>query len=68
VPVVRPKQVETTVIGAAWLAGLGVGLWKDERELAALVEVDRRFEPALSRRERDLRHAAWLAAVARVRR
>jgi glycerol kinase len=68
VPVVRPKQVETTAIGAAWLAGLGVGLWKDERELAALVEVDRRFEPALSRRERDLRHAAWLAAVARVRR
>jgi glycerol kinase len=67
VPVVRPKQVETTAIGAAWLAGLGVGLWKDERELAALSEVDRRFEPRLTRRERDDRHAAWLDAVARVK-
>ena len=67
VPVVRPREVETTALGAAWLAGLGVGFWKDERELASLGAVDRRFEPAIARRERDDRHAQWLDAVARVK-
>jgi glycerol kinase len=67
VPVVRPRQVETTAMGAAWLAGLGVGLWKDEAELAALNRPDRRFTPSIARRERDDRHARWLAAVARVK-
>jgi glycerol kinase len=65
--VVRPRQTETTALGAAFLAGLAVGLWRDERELATRWRLDRRFEPTLTRRERDARHAPWLDALERVR-
>ncbi|GAA5481263.1 glycerol kinase GlpK [Haloferula sargassicola] len=44
-PVVRPKNIETTAMGAAFLAGLGVGMWKDRREILAMLEEERRFEP-----------------------
>jgi glycerol kinase len=46
VPVVRPKIMETTALGAAYLAGLAVGFWKNQEELAEQWQVDRRFEPA----------------------
>jgi glycerol kinase len=65
--VVRPRQRETTALGAAFLAGLGVGFWKDERALAACWRPDRAFRPRLSARERDARHTQWRAALARVR-
>jgi glycerol kinase len=63
VPVVRPRVTETTALGAAFLAGLAVGFWQDEDELAALWQVDRRFEPAISDDQRATRDAAWRRAV-----
>ena len=45
VPVVRPKVLETTALGAAYLAGLTVDLWKSRDELATHWKVDKRFEP-----------------------
>ncbi len=65
--IVRPKQTETTALGAARLAGLAVGFWKDERELARLERIDRRFDPRISRPERERRFSAWLRAVRQVR-
>ncbi|MGH8773078.1 MAG: glycerol kinase GlpK, partial [Burkholderiales bacterium] len=49
IPVVRPEVVETTALGAAYLAGLAVGYWRDEKEIAALWKKSRIFEPAMSR-------------------
>src|SRR2546430_10394834 len=47
VPVVRPKVTETTALGAAYLAGLAVGYWKDQKQIAAQWQGDRRFTPAM---------------------
>ncbi|MBK9387671.1 MAG: glycerol kinase GlpK [Planctomycetes bacterium] len=65
VPVVRPKNLETTAFGAASLAGLAVGFWKDREELARLWRVDRRFEPRMDRATRSALRARWADAVAR---
>jgi hypothetical protein len=51
VPVVRPRVTETTALGAAYLAGLATGFWRDEQEIAALWARERVFEPHLSREE-----------------
>jgi glycerol kinase len=67
VPVVRPHVLETTALGAANLAGLATGFWRDEADIARHWQVDRRFEPAMSRDEAAARMAAWHEAVARVR-
>jgi len=67
VPVVRPKVLETTALGAAYLAGLAVGYWKDTVELAALWEKDHVFEPAMPAGEAAGRLAAWSDCVRRVR-
>lgn len=67
VTVVRPRSVETTALGAAYLAGLGVGIWRGQAELAAHWQEDRRFEPRLSAHERDGQYARWLDAVGRAR-
>ena len=67
VPVVRSRQLETTALGAAYLAGLGAGLWQDQREVAAQWTADRRFEPAISESERDRAQARWQDAVQRSR-
>ncbi|HYC78467.1 MAG TPA: FGGY-family carbohydrate kinase, partial [Planctomycetota bacterium] len=64
-PVVRPTVTETTALGAAFLAGLAVGFWRDEAELAALWKAERTFEPRMKRAERDALYAGWLDAVAR---
>jgi glycerol kinase len=65
--VVRPRTTETTALGAAYLAGLAVGLWRSRAEIAALWAEDRDFRPALApARARDL-HSGWRAAVARAR-
>src|SRR5205085_5246614 len=47
VPVVRPSVTETTAVGAAYLAGLGVGYWKSPGEIATQRKIERRFEPAM---------------------
>ena len=65
VPVVRPKVLETTALGAAYLAGLAVGYWKGDDDIAANWQVDRRFEPEASRdRIAELR-GGWEKAVSR---
>ena len=67
VPVVRPKVLETTALGAGYLAGLAVGYWKDAADVAANWRVDRVFEPAMPR-ERILElTAGWNKAVGRVK-
>ena len=47
VPVVRPKVAETTALGAAYLAGLAVGFWKNQADIAQQWQTDRRFKPAM---------------------
>ena len=66
VPVERPAQLEATAMGAAWLAGLGVGLWSDSDDLAAGDDLTV-FEPTMSADEREHRVAAWRRAVERSR-
>lgn len=63
-PVLRPKCVETTAMGAAYLAGLAVGYWKDSQEIRSNWAVDRGFEPAITEAERSDRLAHWEKAVA----
>ncbi|WP_294639435.1 glycerol kinase GlpK [uncultured Aquabacterium sp.] len=63
IPVVRPKVIETTALGAAYLAGLHTGVYKDLAELEAQWQVDRRFLPTLSREEAERRMAQWEHAV-----
>jgi glycerol kinase len=67
VPVVRPAVQETTALGAAYLAGLAVGFWRDEAEIARQWKVDRTFEPAMSSAERDKLRATWNKALERAK-
>jgi glycerol kinase len=67
VPVVRPRITETTALGAAYLAGLAVGFWRDEQEIAALWARDRAFDPMVGRDEAQSRLAGWKRAVGRSR-
>jgi glycerol kinase len=65
VPVERPRIVETTALGAAFLAGLGTGVWSSIDELRETWQLDRRFEPAADRTAADAGHARWIDAVNR---
>jgi glycerol kinase len=67
VPVVRPKVIETTALGAAFLAGLAVGFWKDRAEVSRGWQVDRIFEPQMSLDESAHRRARWNEALRRAR-
>jgi glycerol kinase len=67
VPVVRPRIAETTALGAAYLAGLAVGYWRDLSDVAANWQVERRFEPAMSRDQAAALMAGWNKAVARAK-
>ena len=67
VPVLRPTNTETTAFGAAALAGLGVGFWQSQEELAALWTLEKRFEPQMARDEAARRRARWSQAVERSR-
>jgi glycerol kinase len=67
VPVVRPEMLETTALGAACLAGLGVGVWADERELASHWREAARFQPRMSADARAVVLARWHRAVERSR-
>jgi glycerol kinase len=66
IPVSRPRQTETTALGAAFLAGLGAGAWTDA-DLTGLWKLDRSFEPAMSRDQADALQAQWRRAVERSR-
>jgi glycerol kinase len=65
VPVVRPKVLETTALGAAYLAGLYTDIWKSREEIAAQWQMERRFEPRMARAEADALLARWREAVSR---
>ncbi|KKB76653.1 glycerol kinase [Devosia soli] len=64
-PVDRPTILETTALGAAWLAGMKAGVWPGMDEFAAGWARDRRFEPAMDAAERDAKVAGWNDAVQR---
>ncbi|MBI4876363.1 MAG: glycerol kinase GlpK [Acidobacteria bacterium] len=64
-PIVRPADVETTALGAAYLAGLAVGVWKSVEELERFWRAERVFEPRMRAGERESLYAGWRQAVAR---
>jgi glycerol kinase len=66
-PVDRPQVTETTALGAAYLAGLAAGLFKDTKDIAARWALDRRFLPELKASTRNALYDGWKAAVKRVR-
>ncbi len=65
--VLRPKVRETTALGAAYLAGLAVGFWKDREELTAMWQVGSEFTPAIDDAKREEMLAGWHKAVAMTR-
>ncbi len=67
VPVVRPRVAESTALGAAYLAGLSVGMWKSRAEIARQWRAAARFEPRMSPTESEGRMARWRDAVERAR-
>jgi len=62
----RPVVTETTALGAACLAGLGAGIFKDTKTIARHWALDRRFVPRMKKAERDRLYKGWRQAVARV--
>ena len=67
VPVVRPKVSETTALGAAYLAGLAVGYWKNLADIGSQWQVDRRFKPAMKPAVRARIAAGWTKALTRAK-
>ena len=67
IPVVRPAQIETTALGAAYLAGLAVGYWKSARSLASQWKVERVFEPRMPRARAAEMRARWSEALIRAK-
>ena len=64
-PVLRPRCVETTAMGAAYLAGLAVGYWKNKEEIRKNWSIDRCFQPEISQAQRQERTDGWRRAVHR---
>ena len=67
VPVVRPKVTETTALGAAYLAGLAVGFWKNQDDIARQWQVDKRFKPAMKPATRNVITKGWVRALSRAK-
>lgn len=65
VPVHRPQVLETTALGAAYLAGLTVGFWKDQEEILANWKMGRKFESLMPQESREKKYKGWLKAVKR---
>jgi len=63
VPVLRPRIVETTALGAAYLAGLAVGFWESRAQIAQLWHMQHRFEPAMDTGTRERLYRGWQDAV-----
>ena len=67
VPVVRPQVRETTALGAAYLAGLAIGFWRDRTEIGRFWQTERTFIPAMEREKAaELRHH-WSRALERAK-
>ncbi len=67
VPVVRPKVIETTALGAAYLAGLATGFWKNRDEVRRAWQAERTFEPQMSADAAAHRRSRWAEALNRAR-
>ena len=67
IPVVRPRVLETTALGAAYLAGLATGVWTSREEIARQWKVAKRFEPKMKREEAERRMEEWKRALERAR-
>jgi glycerol kinase len=67
VPVVRPSMTETTALGAAFLAGLGIGFWKEAQAISDLPREERRFEPQLPRSQVNTMRQRWDEAISRAK-
>lgn len=65
VPVDRPKVIETTALGAAYLAGLAVGYWKDKSDISSKWQIDRTFKPQMETETKERLYAGWKKAVKR---
>jgi glycerol kinase len=62
---VRPSNVETTSLGAAYLAGLGIGLWKNQKEIQQIWKEDKKFKSKITSKQRKARFAKWHKAIER---
>ena len=67
VPVVIQETTETTALGAAYLAGLAVGFWKDQEQITANYKVKKKFTPRMSSKQRESLYRTWKIAVERSR-
>ena len=67
VPTLRPRVAETTALGAAYLAGLAVGYWRDRADIASQWQLDRKFEPAIDPTRRAQLLAGWSKALTRAK-
>jgi glycerol kinase len=67
IPVERPATTESTALGAAYLAGLATGFWKDEQELSCQFKIAKRFEPTMSESRREGLYAGFERAVERAK-
>jgi glycerol kinase len=63
----RPHDIESTALGAAMMAGLGAGIWRDPDELSTIRETDKVFVPAVAAKDRKARWRTWRKAVKRAR-
>ena len=63
----RPQITETTALGAAYLAGLAVGFWKDKDEISNKWKLEREFTPSLSEEESNKKYMGWKKAVERAK-
>jgi glycerol kinase len=67
VPVVRPRITETTALGAAYLAGLAVGYWKSQKDIATQWQQDKRFAPRMKPAARRQLFNGWNKALTRAK-
>ncbi len=61
--IIRPKMIETTALGAAFLAGLGVGVWQNFNEIDRAWKMDQEFQPGIDEQERSRVLERWCEAV-----
>jgi glycerol kinase len=67
VPVVVQETTETTALGAAYLAGLAVGFWEDQRQIALNYKVKKKFIPRMGSQQRESLYRKWKKAVERAK-
>ena len=67
IPVVRPEVTETTALGAAYLAGMGVGFWRDAQQIATMPRAERRFEPKMPAAQAAKLRERWNLALSRAK-